>query len=288
MISMRRLARLPAAIGLLLGSLTAAFAGAPQPGEMTFQPAVTPVMEDITKFHDLLLVIITAITIFVLALLLYVVWRFSEKRNPTPSKTTHNTVIEVVWTVVPILILIAIVFPSFSLLYKADVVPETEMTVKVIGKQWYWTFEYPDNGNFTFDAIKAEKEDLEDKSLYLLATDNPLVLPVDTNIKFLVTAADVLHDFALPAFGIKLDGVPGRLNETWAYVPEKFAGETFYGQCSELCGSGHAFMPITVKMVSKADYEAWVKVAQEEFARLDAPENRTTVADANNAAQAAD
>jgi cytochrome c oxidase subunit 2 len=208
MISFGRLASLPAAIGLLLVSTAAALAGPPRSGQMTLQPAVTPVMEDITTFHDLLLVIITVITIFVLILLLYVVWRFSEKRNPTPSKTTHNTTIEVLWTVVPILILIAIVFPSFSLLYKADVVPETELTVKAIGKQWYWTFEYPDNGNFTFDAIKAEKEDLEDKSLYLLATDNPVVLPVDTNIKFLVTAADVLHNFAMPAFGIKLDGVP--------------------------------------------------------------------------------
>ncbi|HMB78348.1 MAG TPA: cytochrome c oxidase subunit II [Kiloniellaceae bacterium] len=275
---------MPVAIALLLGSATAAFAGPPRPGQMGFQPPVTPVMEDIEKFHDLLLIIITSITVFVLILLLIVMWRFSEKRNPTPSKTTHNTWIEVAWTVVPILILIAIVFPSFSLLYKADVVPETEMTVKVIGKQWYWTFEYPDNGNFTFDAIKAEKDELEDKSLYLLATDNPVVLPVDTNIKFLVTAADVLHDFALPAFGIKLDAVPGRLNETWAYVPERFAGETFYGQCSELCGSGHAFMPVTVKMVSKADYEAWVKEAQEEFARIDAPETRTNVADASGVA----
>lgn len=244
-------------------------------------------MADITKFHDLLLIIITAITVFVLILLLYVIWKFSEKRNPTPSKTTHNTWVEVIWTVVPILILIAIVFPSFSLLYKADVVPETEMTVKVIGKQWYWTFEYPDHGNFTFDATKAEKDELEDPSLYLLATDNPVVLPVDTNIKFLVTAADVLHDFALPSFGIKLDGVPGRLNETWAYVPAEFAGETFYGQCSELCGSGHAYMPITVQMVSKEDFAAWVEEAKEEFARIDAPENRTNVADAGGVAQVA-
>ena len=177
-----------------------------------------------------------------------------KSETQRPSKTTHNTWIEVAWTVIPILILLVIVFPSFSLLYKADTIPETELTVKVIGKQWYWTYEYPDNGDFTFDAILVEKEDLEDPSLYLLATDNAMVLPVDTNIKFLVTASDVLHNFAMPAMGIKMDAVPGRLNETWAYVPEEFAGETYYGQCSELCGAGHAYMPITIRMVSKAEF----------------------------------
>jgi len=276
-----RLARLPAAIGLLLLSATAAFAEAPRPGQMTLQPAVTPVMEDITNFHRLLLIIITCITIFVLVLLLYVIWRFSEKRNPVPSKTTHHTMIEVIWTVVPILILIAIVFPSFHLLYKADVVPETEMTVKLVGKQWYWTVEYPDNGNFAFDVLMAEKDSLDDKSLYLLAADNPIVLPVDTSVKFLVTGDDVIHNFAMPAFGIKIDAVPGRLNETWAKVPEEFAGQTFYGQCSELCGANHAFMPINIKMVSKAEFKDWVEKAQKEFARLDAPETRTKMADAS-------
>jgi cytochrome c oxidase subunit 2 len=285
---LRRLARLPAIIGLWLLGATAAVAGAPEPGQMGFQPAVTPVMEDIIWFHDILLWLITIITVFVLVLLLYVIWRFSEKRNPTPSKTTHNTWIEIIWTVAPILILLAIVIPSFKLLYKADVVVDTELTVKAIGKQWYWSYEYPDNGNFTFDATLVEKDDLDDPSLYLLAADNAVVLPVDTKIKFLVTASDVLHNFAMPAFGIKIDAVPGRLNETWAYVPEEFAGQIFYGQCSELCGPGHAYMPITIKMVSKEDFAAWVEVAQEEFARIDAPNNRTKLAAAGGAVDVAD
>ncbi len=248
--------------------------------QLGFQEAVTPTMAWISDFHDVLLLIITVITLFVLGLLLYVMFRFSEKRNPVPSKTTHNTLVEVLWTVIPIIILVGIAIPSFRLLYFADRAEDAEMTIKAIGKQWYWSYEYPDHGNFTFDAIIVEDEDLEEGQIRLLQTDEALVLPVDTKIRVLVTAGDVLHNFALPSFGIKLDGVPGRINETWTMVPGKHAGRTFYGQCSELCGVGHAYMPIMVKMLSKEDFAEWVKVAQEEYARVDDPATSVRVADA--------
>ena len=253
-----------------LSILSPAFAE-PQDYQLGFQPAVTPVAEQIHSFHDILLVIITLITIFVLALLIYVMFRFSEKRNPTPSKTTHNTLIEVVWTVVPIIILVGIAIPSFRLLYFAETVQDSELTVKAIGRQWYWSYEYPDNGNFTFDAYMVADEDLQPGQPRLLATDNAMVLPVDTNIRFIITASDVLHNFAMPAFGLKTDAVPGRINETWTYVPAEHAGKIFYGQCSELCGTGHAYMPIMIKMVTKEEYAAWVEQAQQEFGQVEEP-----------------
>ena len=251
-----------------LGAPAAARAGEPVNWGLGLQDAASPVMHQITQFHDLLLIIITAITLFVLALLIYVVVRFSEKRNPTPSKTTHNTVVEIVWTVVPVMILAAIVVPSFRLLYAQDVLPETEMTIKAIGRQWYWSYEYPDHGNFTFDAYMKADEDLAEGEPRLLATDNAVVLPIETNIRVLVTASDVLHNFAMPAFGTKIDAIPGRLNETWIRIERE---GTYYGQCSELCGTGHAYMPIMVKAVSKEAFAAWVEEAKVEFAALDAP-----------------
>ena len=248
-----------------------ALASEPVPYQLGLQPAVTPVAERIAEFHDLLLVIITLITLFVLALLLYVMWRFSEKRNPNPSKTTHNTLIEVLWTVVPIIILVGIAVPSFRLLYFAETIPESELTVKAIGRQWYWSYEYPDNGHFTFDAYMVADEDLQPGQPRLLTTDNAMVLPVDTNIRFQITASDVLHNFAMPSFGLKLDAVPGRLNEIWTYVPAEYAGQTFYGQCSELCGTGHAYMPIMVKMVTKEEFAAWAEQALQEYGQVDEP-----------------
>ncbi len=243
----------------------------PQDYQLGLQDAVTPVMERIHSFHSILLVIITVITLFVLVLMLWVMFRFSEKRNPNPSKTTHNVTLELAWTVIPVLILIGIAFPSFRLLYFADQVQSADITVKAIGRQWYWSYEYPDHGNFTFDSYIVADEDLEPGQPRLLTADNALVLPVDTNIRILVTASDVLHNFAMPQFGIKLDAVPGRNNETWAYVPAEYAGQTFYGQCSELCGTGHAYMPIMVHMVSKAEFAAWTEKAREEYARNDEP-----------------
>ncbi len=265
------LSRLGVLAAAFLSTLGPAFAE-PQDFQLGFQPAVTPVAERIHSFHDILLVVITLITLFVLALLIYVMWRFSEKRNPNPSKTTHNTLIEVVWTVVPIMILVAISIPSFRLLYFADTIPDADITVKAIGRQWYWSYEYPDHGNFTFDAYMVADEDLEPGQPRLLTTDNAMVLPVDTNIRFVITASDVLHNFAMPAFGLKTDAVPGRLNETWAYVPPEYAGQIFYGQCSELCGTGHAYMPIMIKMVTKQEFAAWTEQAKEEFARVEEPD----------------
>jgi len=237
---------------------------------MGFQEAATAVMRDINDFHNLLLIIITLITVFVLALLIFTMWRFSAKRNPTPSKTTHHTALEMIWTVVPVVILVVIAVPSFKLLYFSDVVPKADMTIKATGYQWYWSYEYPDHGNASFDANVVDLRDpemsAEDRKMWkakfgddykrLLDTDNSLVVPVNTTIRVQVTAGDVLHSWAVPAFGVKTDGVPGRLNETW-FKAEKIG--TYYGQCSELCGARHGFMPIRVDVVSKPDFEKWVK-----------------------------
>ncbi len=206
--------------------------------------------------------------VFVLLLLLYVMYRFSERRNPTPSKTTHNTLIEVLWTTVPVIILVLIAIPSFKLLYYADRVEDADMTIKAIGHQWYWSYEYPDHGDFTFDGIMLSDDEREQGQPRLLATDTFVVLPVDTKIRLLVTADDVLHNFAMPAFGIKLDANPGMINETWMQITRE---GTYYGQCSEICGAGHSYMPIAIKAVSKDEFAAWAETAQEEFARTDGP-----------------
>jgi cytochrome c oxidase subunit 2 len=261
----------------LVGMVSGAWAAKPEPWQMGFQPAASPVMEEIEHFHDILLVIITLITIFVLALLLYVVWRFSEKRNPTPSKTTHNTMIEVLWTVVPVLILVYIAFKSFPLLYFTDVTPEPDMTIKAIGYQWHWAYEYPDNGNFTFESRMIADKDIDPSKgqIRLLSADNNLVVPVDTTIKVLLAAEDVIHAFAMPAFGVKEDAVPGRLNETWFKATKE---GVYYGQCSELCGNGHAYMPIVIEVKSKADFETWVKEAQTTFDKVGGMPPTTDVA----------
>lgn len=239
--------------------------GQPVPWQMGLQPAASPVAADMIGFHDALLVIITLIALFVLGLLIYVMVRFNAKANPTPSKTTHNTLIEVLWTVIPIVILVGIAIPSFKLLYYQNTVPEADMTIKAIGHQWYWTYEYPDEG-FTFDAFMIDDESLEPGQPRLLATDNDIVVPVGKTVRVQVTADDVIHAFAVPALGVKVDTVPGKLNETWFQASEP---GVFYGQCSELCGVGHAFMPITVRAVSDAEYQQWLAQAREEFARID-------------------
>jgi cytochrome c oxidase subunit 2 len=191
--------------------------------------------------------------------------RFNAKANPTPSKTSHNTLIEVLWTVLPIVILVVIAVPSFRLLYFQRVIPEVEMTVKAVGYQWYWGYEYPDHGDFAFDSLMLDDDERGDQPR-LLATDTAMVVPVDTTIRVVVTGADVLHSFAMPAFGLKIDAIPGRLNETW-FKANKTG--TFYGQCSELCGIRHAFMPIRIEVVEKEAFASWVEKAQEEYAEID-------------------
>lgn len=267
------MARLFAVLAALAatGLPATAFADQPRPWQLGLQDAATPVMERIVNFHDALLVVISVIVAFVLALLLYVIFRFNEKRNPTPSRTAHNTLIEVLWTALPVIILIGITIPSIRLIWYADRTQDADMTIKAIGHQWYWSYEYPDNGNFTFDALLVPDSDLQPGQLRLLETDNRIVLPIDTNIRLLVTATDVIHSWAIPAFGVKLDTVPGRVNETWMRITRE---GTYYGQCSELCGIGHGYMPIAVEAVSKPAFDAWVAEAQVKFARADGAATR--------------
>ncbi len=257
-----------------------ASAAAPTPWQMGFQPAATPIMREITDLHDLLLVIITLITLLVLGLLIYVVWRFGEKRNPTPSRTSHNTLVEILWTVVPVLILVVIAVPSFALLYNSDVIPKADMTIKATGHQWYWEYQYPDHGEFAFDSTIIEAGDLKPGQKRLLEVDNRIVVPVNKTVRVIVTAAPdgVLHAWAVPAFGIKVDAVPGRLNETWFRAERE---GSYYGQCSELCGVRHGFMPIRVDVVSEGAFRAWLVEARQEHAAAPAEYSEMV---ANNAA----
>lgn len=246
----------------VLATAGAAFAagtlGQPSPWEYTLQPAASPVMENITWFHNFLLWIITAITIFVAILLAIVALKFNVRANPVPSKTTHNTLIEVVWTIVPVLILVCIAVPSFRLLFQELDVPKADLTIKATGKQWYWSYSYPDNGKFEFDSLMVA-----DKAPRLLGVDNEVVVPVNKIIRVQTTAADVIHSFAIPAFGIKIDAIPGRLNETWFKATKE---GMYYGQCSELCGKDHAFMPIAIRVVSDTDFTTWVEAAKKKYA----------------------
>lgn len=271
---------LTALAAVLVGLTATALAAAPEPWQLGLQPAATPVAEQLEDLHDWLLIIITAITAFVMLLLLYVMVRFNASRNPVPSRTSHNTLVEVLWTVVPIVILVGIAIPSFRILYYADRTQEAEMTLKIIGHQWYWSYEYPDNGNFTFDALMVADEDLAEGQLRLLETDTEVVLPVDTNIRLLMTADDVIHAWAVPSFGVKLDAVPGKTNETWTRITRE---GVYYGQCSELCGVGHGYMPIRVRAVSKEAFADWVGQAQEEYAQVDGGAPSVAVASATPA-----
>lgn len=254
---------------LAFGWAAPALAGAPEPWQLGFQDAATPVMELINGFHNFLLYIIVAIAVFVLGLMLYVMVRFNEKANPTPSKTTHHTILEVTWTVIPVLILVLISIPSFRLLYFMDKTEKPEMTLQVTGAQWYWTYAYPDHGNFKFDSLMIPDSDLKPGQLRLLEVDNRVVVPVDTNIRVLLTANAVIHSWAVPALGIKTDTVPGRMNETWMRVTKP---GVYYGQCSELCGVNHGFMPVVVEAVSKAQFAEWVARAKEKFKAETAPD----------------
>ena len=241
-----------------------AFANQPFDWQLGFQKAASESMRDIVNFHNnLLLPIIIAISVFVLFLMVYACIRFRASANPIPSKRTHNVAVEVLWTLIPCLILIVMAVPSFKILYKQDSIPKADVTVKAIGYQWYWGYEYPDE-NIIFDSYMIEDKDLKKGQPRLLAVDNVVVVPVNKVVKVLITANDVLHAWALPAFGVKRDAMPGRVNETW-FKAEKEG--TYYGQCSELCGIKHAFMPITVKVVSEEDYQEWLSEARVKFAK---------------------
>jgi cytochrome c oxidase subunit II len=249
-----------AVAGLTLATGGAAFAelGQPAAWEWTLQQSASPVMDNIVWFHNFLFVLITLITLFVLALLVIVVVKFNARANPVPSRTTHNTLIEVAWTLVPVLILVGISVPSFRLLFLELDVPKADLTIKATGKQWYWSYAYPDNGKFEFDSLMAQ-----DKQPRLLGVDNEMVVPVNKVVRVQVTGADVIHAFALPAFGVKIDAIPGRLNETWFKATKT---GMFYGQCSELCGKDHAFMPIAIRVVSDQEFASWVETAKKKYA----------------------
>jgi len=240
--------------------------GQPTPWQVGFQPAASPIMEQITSFHAYVTIIVTVITLFVVGLLGYVMARFNEKRNPEPSRTTHNTALEIAWTVVPVLILVAIAIPSFRLLFAQYDFPKADLTITATGSQWYWTYEYPDHG-ITFDSIMVPEADLKEGQPRLLTVDREVVVPVNKNVIVGIKSNDVIHDWALPSFGIKLDAVPGRLQTTWFRAERE---GIFYGQCSELCGRNHAFMPIAVRVVSEADFADWLAKAKASAARDDA------------------
>jgi cytochrome c oxidase subunit II len=259
------------AIRLVSGSAAALIAGAgaawatqPMPWQMDFQPAATPVMQDIEDFNTFVLYIITAITIFVLALLLWVMARYNSRANPVPSKVSHNTLLEVAWTVIPVVILVLIAIPSFKLLYYEADIPHPDLTIRAIGKQWFWTYEYPGPGDFQFDSLGLS-DAAADKAgePRLLGVDNVVVVPVNKVVKVQTDGADVIHSWAVPAFGVKMDAIPGRLNETWFQATKE---GTYYGECSELCGARHAYMPIEVKVVSQAAFDTWLAGARKKYA----------------------
>ncbi|HTZ37452.1 MAG TPA: cytochrome c oxidase subunit II [Stellaceae bacterium] len=265
------LRRLAAGLAGWLGTALAAgsaFADQPRPWQFGFQDAATPVTERIHAFHDELLVLIFAIGLFVFALLIIVMVRFNARRHPVPTRTSHNTVIEVLWTVVPVLILVTIAIPSFKLMYYMDRVPDSKMTVKVTGHQWYWEYNYPDNGNIDFNSNLIADKDLKPGDKRLLEVDNPLVVPVGTNIRVQVAGSDVIHSWFVPSFGVQEYAVIGRLNEAWFNVEHP---GTYYGECNQICGVNHAFMPIKVVAVSPADFQKWLTEAKTKFASTDTP-----------------
>ena len=257
-----------AVMGLSLISADAALANQPHEWQMGFQEAVTPIMHEVNGFHDFLLWIIGGVCVVVLVFLVIIVLRFNERKNPVPAKFSHNTTIEVIWTIVPIIILLVIAIPSFRLLFNQDVIPEADMTLKVTGSQWLWTYQYPDFfEDEEFIATMVPKEDLGtdpygNPQPRLLTSSFEVMVPVGKTVRVVVTAADVLHSWAVPSFGVKIDAVPGRLNETWFKVEKE---GMYYGQCSELCGKDHAFMPIAIHAVPQQEFDAWVRKTRGEL-----------------------
>jgi cytochrome c oxidase subunit II len=258
------------------GGVAWAGLGQPSPWELGLQQSASPVMDDIVWFHNFLLWLIAAIALFVLILLAIIVVRFNARANPVPSRTTHNTFIEIIWTVVPVLILVMVAVPSFRLLFYQLKIPAADVTVKATGKQWFWSYNYPDS-KFEFDSLMVQDKDLKAGQLRLLSVDNEMVVPVNKVVRVLVTGADVIHSFSVPSFGIKIDAIPGRLNETWFKAERE---GMYYGQCSQLCGRDHAFMPIAVHVVSEKEYTAWLAQAKKKYADDNvAPPNAVAAAD---------
>jgi cytochrome c oxidase subunit 2 len=233
--------------------------GAPHPWEMGMQRSFGPIKDRVIELHNLVLVIITIITLFVGALLVWVMIRYNSRRNPVPSQTSHNTILEVAWTVVPVLILVVIAIPSFRLIYYQDRTPDPDMTIKVTGHQWYWEYSYPDQGNVDIESRYIHDEDLKPGQLRLLDVDNQLVIPVGKKIRILTNSTDVIHSFFIPALGVQRYAIPGRTIETWMEADQV---GTFYGECNQICGQDHSRMPISVKAVSEADFKAWVEEAK--------------------------
>ena len=256
------------AMGLVLATPTLAesMVGAPAPWGIGLQPSGGVIKERIASLNSLVFFIIVAITIFVLALLAYCVWRFSADRNPTPSTTSHHTGLEIAWTVIPVLILVVIAIPSFRLLYFQDRAVDADMTITVQGRQWYWNYTYSDHGNFTFDSYPLQQADVKDRSMFKLEVDNELVIPVGANIRVLTTGHDVIHSFFVPALGIQKYTIPGRTLETWMRADRP---GIFYGQCNQICGTNHWFMPIAVRALPRAEFDTWVADAQKRFAQAD-------------------
>jgi cytochrome c oxidase subunit II len=265
MLVLKRSAALTVTVCAVLAGGRAALAalGQPSPWQLGMQQSASPVMDNIIWFHDFLLYIITAITGFVLALLIIVMVRFNARSHPIPARTTHNTLLEVAWTNIPIVILLVIAVPSFKLLFFQLIPPPADLTVKATGKQWYWSYSYPDNGKFEFDSLMLKASELKQEQPRLLAVDNEMVVPINKNVHVIATAADVIHAFAVPSFGIKIDAIPGRINETWFKATRE---GVYYGQCSELCGKDHAFMPIAVRVVSEQAFATWIEEAKKKYA----------------------
>jgi cytochrome c oxidase subunit 2 len=279
MLVFKRLTAVAVAICALMAGLGAVWAGDGKPSDwqMNFQQSATPVMDDIVRFHTGLLYTIVAIAGFVLVLLLIVIVRFNARSNPTPSRTTHNTMLEVAWTVIPVVILVAIAVPSFRLLFLQLNTPQADLTVKATGKQWFWTYSYPDNGKFEFDSVMIrDVTKLRADQPRLLGVDNEMVVPVNKTVRVITTGAEVIHAFAVPSFGVKIDSVPGRINETWFKATRE---GIYYGQCSELCGKDHSAMPIAVRVVSEQAFATWVEEAKRKWARDDSAPTNFAAAD---------
>lgn len=257
------------ALAALVGNAAAqGVVGMPREWEINFQPAYSPVMERMQEFNYLVHIVIGLIVLLVFGLLAYIVLRYNSRRNPVPSRTAHNTLLEVFWTVMPVLALLVIVIPSLKLLYFQDKAEPADMTLKVVGHQWYWSYTYPDHGEFSFDSIPIPAEDLQAGQPRLLAVDNPVVVPVGATVQVLISSDDVIHNWAVPSLGLKKDATPGRVNDTWFRATQE---GTFYGMCSELCGVNHYFMPIEVRAVSKEAFAAWVEEAKQKFATNSQP-----------------
>ena len=279
MLVFKRLTAVAVTICALMAGLGAVWAGDGKPSDwqMNFQQSATPVMDDIVRFHTGLLYTIVAIAGFVLVLLLIVIVRFNARSNPTPSRTTHNTTLEVAWTVIPVVILVAIAVPSFRLLFLQLNTPQADITVKATGKQWFWTYSYPDNGKFEFDSVLIrDVTKLRADQPRLLGVDNEMVVPVNKTVRVITTGAEVIHAFAVPSFGVKIDSIPGRINETWFKATRE---GIYYGQCSELCGKDHSAMPIAVRVVSDQAFATWVEEAKRKWARDDSAPTNFAAAD---------